>query len=516
MAHKLSQYTRVVLYGAGNIAEKIYEGLLKCNISISFCVVTEKSENFFMGSIPIYELKECKAILQDSESIILVAVSKQYELEIENILKESGIRSWIRFSDFTVGELLEEYRDKSAEQCLEEVAEWKVVNSGDDWKDFEQIKKKIEEDVRIKDNENKILFVIGDLTPRVLKIIKALQYKNREVKVLLHPMVFFRQVCEEEFLQLGIIYRKCKCIEELIYNIIKEHVKIVHIFSHCNNTIIPYVLIKMRSILPCLVYDEYDIINEFYIDYPVDWLKEERYCLENADGICNRGYELEYLKQYGYSFKGKTIHFFDYCKDDDYHTDILNDKDELSICYAGGVITEKEYPDSAIVCWMDLLKRCEKAHCHLHIYPSEWSESNYTEYIELGKHNEFFHFHRPVSSEKLKKELSRYDYGIHPVRANYMEQEHIAYIKREKLIYAVTNHFYDYLDAGIPIIAATPVLFISSFLQKGVLLPWTIEEYDFDFLRNNKIVYRKRVEKIRLELQIKNHINELIDFYSSL
>lgn len=518
MAHRLSLYNKVILYGAGTMARKIYAGLLKCGISITFCVVTEKKESFFMESIPVYELKECKDILQDSETIILVAVSKLYEAEIEGILKESGINSWVCVSDFIVDDLLEEYRDKSEEECLDEIAEWKVVNSGNDWKSFRLIRKEIEKEIKVKKNsENKIIFAVGDLTPRALKIISAMQNTKNEIKLLYYPDTSIRAICTEEIDKTGISIRECKCIEELIYYIIVEHARILHMFSKIENTIISYILVKMRSLMPYLIYDQYDIINEFYYKYPSNWLEEERFCLENADGVCNRGYELDYLKQkFSYHFKGKVIQFFDYCRNDRNVYNKPELKEELSICYAGGVITEKEYPDSPVVCWLELAKICMVAQCHLHIYPANWSEERYAEYIKLQKCNEFFHFHYPVSSDLLYQELSKYDYGIHPIKVNFLEQEIIAYNKRDKLIYGVTNHFYDYLDAGIPIIAASPTLFAESFEKKGVLIPWAIEEYDFDFLRKNKEVYRERVKKVRQELQIKNHIHELIQFYDSL
>ena len=84
------------------------------------------------------------------------------------------------------------------------------------------------------------------------------------------------------------------------------------------------------------------------------------------------------------------------------------------------------------------------------------------------------------------------------------------------MIYGVTNHFFDNLDAGIPTIAAAPILFAKFFEEKEVLIPWTIEEYDFDELRNRKKEYTQRVMKVQMELQIKRHIYKLEEFYDSL
>lgn len=515
MAHKVSQYKKVVIYGAGTMAKKVYDGLLKCGISISFCVVTEKCEHYLVKTIPIYSIEECKNILKDDETIILLAVSKIYEIEIEDILREQGINRWLCLSSFVVQDLLQENRNKSLEKHLDEIIEWEIVNIKGDWKTFEIRKKQLELEISTKEiNDNKIIFAIGDLTPRVLKIINALQNTKYEIKILFYPNTSMRSICKEEFEKSGIIFIECTCIEELIYHIITEHAKIVHMFSKIENTIVSYILIKLRPIMPHLVFEQYDIINGFYYNYPLNWLEEEKFCLENADGLCNRGYELDCLAQkYDYHFKGKVLQFFDYCRNDSLVECEMKFKEELSICYAGGVITEKEYPNSPIVCWLELAKMCKEAQCHLHIYPARWSEDIYAEYIEIEKYNEFFHFHYPVPSDLLSRELSQYDYGIHPIKANFLEQEIIAYNRKDKIIYGVTNHFYDYLDAGIPIIAVSPTLFAKNFAKKGVLIPWTIEEYNFDYLRKNKKKYKEIVKKVQKELQIKNHIHKLIEFY---
>ncbi len=518
MAHKLFEYKKIVLYGTGNMAKEVYIALRELNISVCCCVVTEKQSDYFMENIPVYEIKEYHYNLNNKDTIILIAVSKLYEIEIENILKINKIYNYLRLSDFVIESLLEEYRNKLVEECIEEIVEWKIVKLKENWEHFTKIKEDLKNTIESKVIEtDKIVFVIGDLTPRVLKIMKSLQNKGIQIVVLFYPNALIRDVCLEEFQKLKVLYIENKCIEELIYSIILEQVKVVHIFSNGTNTIVPYVLIKMRKILPCLVYDEYDILNEFYYNYPEDWLEAEKFCLENADGICNRGFELDCLKNdYNYIFKGKTLQFFDYCRDDILEEYSKEEENSLTICYAGGVITEKQYPNSPVCCWLELAQRCKEAKCHLHIYPIVWSKEIYKEYIELEQNNEFFHFHHPVSSEKLKQELSKYDYGIHPVKSGFLEQEIIAYNTVNKEIYGVANHFFDYLDAGLPIIAADPVLFAKSFEEKGILLPWTIEQYNFDELRKNKKMYKERVKIVHKKFQIKNHISKLIDFYNNL
>ena len=88
--------------------------------------------------------------------------------------------------------------------------------------------------------------------------------------------------------------------------------------------------------------------------------------------------------------------------------------------------------------------------------------------------------------------------------------------QKKKLYLFNFNHFYDYLDAGIPIIAAVPVMFADFFEKQGVLIKWTLEDYDFNLLRKQRDVLRKNVSKVREELKVDKHIGELIEFYNSI
>ncbi len=84
------------------------------------------------------------------------------------------------------------------------------------------------------------------------------------------------------------------------------------------------------------------------------------------------------------------------------------------------------------------------------------------------------------------------------------------------MTYATTNKFFDYLDAGLPIVAAGPIKLAEYFEEKGVLLKKTIEEYDFEELRNRKKELKANVSTVRKAMQIENHIDELLEFYKAL
>ena len=99
---------------------------------------------------------------------------------------------------------------------------------------------------------------------------------------------------------------------------------------------------------------------------------------------------------------------------------------------------------------------------------------------------------------------------------NIWEQEKSGYNTRYKYIYAGANKYFDYLDAGIPIIAGLPLKMIQYLEEKDVLINWTNGQYDFEYLKRNLKEMRHNVRQIKQELRICNHINELLDFYDAL
>lgn len=520
LAHTLSQYHQIVFYGTGNIAQMLYEELQTRRIQVSFCVVSHKNDSngYFQDSINVYQIDECNEELQRKDTIVIVAVSNQYADEIEKTLFESGVDRYISLADYVQRDLFHAYKDKTVEECIEDIVEWYICAEHREWKAFDDARRNIENIIykteKIKD---KIVIALGALTPRVIKIVGALHSAGKEMHILIYPGAVIQKICENEMHELGIVCTECSCIEELLYKVIAERAEIVHAFSGRYNTVIPYAMIKMQAILPHIVYDEYDIINELYYNCPKDWLEEERFCLEYASGVCNRGYELDFLQQRGYHFHGKTIHFLDSCSDNLYEASTEHsDGQELSLCYAGGIITEEEYPDSSVACFLEFAKQCEENECHLHVYPTDWDESRYKAYINLNSNSKYFHFHKPILHEALMQELSKYDYGIHPARNNFYKMSVNGFYLREKAIYGTTNHFFDYLDAGLPIIAVAPVMMVEEFEKEGVAIKWTIEEYDFEYLRLVKKTMRERVSAVKEKYKISNNINRLIEFYDSL
>lgn len=517
---KIKALKHIVLYGAGNVAGQIKADLIKNGVSPDFCVVTKKDENQdFLGEVPIYTFEEKLAEIKKENTTIIIAVSKDYETEILNYLEEYEIKN-ILFRDDLYRKshvTLDSYGGKSEKEYIDGIAEWYVEQYPEKNFALEEVKRSLVKKVHQKEkNSQKITVIGGDVSPRMIKIVKALSERGYSVVVLLCPEAYVRSVCINELQKLHVPHYKCNYIEELMYHLILEQSQVIHFFSCWTHSVTAYTLIRMKSLFSPIVYDEYDIINEMYINMRQEWLLAERFCLEHADGICNRGWEMDYfINRKKYPINGKVLRFLDYCKDGKNLYQSKKEEESLSICYAGGMTTEKEEPTSSTVCWIELAELCEKNQCNLHVYPAIWDEKRYKDYIELDKKCLYFHFHKPVPFEQLELELSQYDYGIFPIKKGFLKHERDGYYFSRILIYTCINKYFDYLDAGLPIIGSAPVNLTRYFEDKGICLRWSIEKIDFKWLKAHRNELKQKVVSVREKLQIKNHIDELIQFYSS-
>lgn len=518
---KIKAFKHIVLYGAGNFAGQIKEDLIRNGFSLDFCVVTQKDENQnFLGEVPIYTFEEKVEEIKKENITVVIAVSKDYETEILNHLEEYEIKN-ILFRDDLYRKshvTLDSYGGKSEKEYIDGIAEWYVEQYPEKGCELEEIKhflvKKIHQKEKI---SQKITVIGGDVSPRMIKIVKALSERGYSVVVLLCPEAYVRSVCINELQKLHISYYKCNYIEELMYHLILEQGQVIHFFSCWIHSVTAYTLIKMKSLFSPIVYDEYDIINEMYVNMRQEWLLAERFCLEHADAICNRGWEMDYfINRKNYPINGKVLRFLDYCKDGKNIYQGEKEEESLSICYVGGVITEKEEPTLSIACWIELAEICKKNQCEIHIYPSEWDEKRYGDYIELEKNNPYFHFHKSVPFEQLELELAQYDYGIFPIKKDFLKHEKDGYYYSKVLIYTCVNKYFDYLDAGLPIIAGLPLKMVESLEKKGVLINWKNGQYDFEYLRKMKDKMKSNVMIVKEELRIGRHINKLLDFYESI
>lgn len=523
LKRKINEYDGVVIYGCGKVAKETYNVLFKCGVEPEFCVVSKKNgTDLFADIMPVYEFTARAQFIKEHNILVIIGVSSLYAKEIEDEIQNNHINSYVLITDFERNAL---YRQMTCQECLEEIAQWYVDSHNHDITGMSKfdVQERLNYQIKQERHKNKVIFVMGALTPRVLKIAEALLKKGYQIKIMASETAVMQDFCIAGLREIKLTYEQYASLEELMYRIIDERAEVVHLFTNLTHSWIDRILIKMKQLFPPIIYDEFDIYNLCYEGVLQELLDNERFCLEHADGICNRGYEIDYLIDNGFKIEGKVLQFSDFCSCEQIQrVERKGENDSLSVCYVGGIFSKKESSDW-VSNFFEYARRCEENQCHFHVYPFTWDEERFADYINLERENAFFHFHKPITFNQLKYEISKYDYGTFPMKQIYLDKgltlsEGLSFTayRKEELLYATGNKYFDYLDAGLPIIAACPQKLMNFLETKGVVLKWTVEKCDFDELKRRKKEFKDRVKQEHYGLQMVQHIEELIDLYDSV
>lgn len=519
LCKELKQRDNFVFYGTGMIAEVLFNKLVRKDCLPLYCVISNLKEgvNSFNG-ISVYGFEEKYEEIERENLCVVIAVSEVYENEIIEKLKEKKINNFILGSKYIWNPVNEKnfnkiYKEKEEKWFFSQIEEWYLDSREEKIEDIEFVQK----DFKV--NTGKIIFVVESFSARVIKIAIALKDKGKEVEVLLNEQMKNR-IWNKYIAYLdrkNIKYSYYSIIEELMYLLLKKGKCVVHVFAHMWNPYVAYLLIKNKKMFGFVVFENYDIGNGFYLMIEQKLLALEQWCLENADGISYREYDIDFLKSdLNIQLCEKRISFFDYCLGSNVEIVLKDESDSLSLCYVGGLHTDVNNLLNPFSGLLELAEECEKAKCHLYVYCSSWDEEKYKEYIKKDKELLYFHFCKPLPHEKLLEEISKYDFGIASVRDGNWGDKNSSIHTKYKYIYGCANKYFDYLDAGLPIISSFPEKLCECLEEKNILLNWTNGQYDFEFLYKVKDEMKKRVLEVRKEWEINVHINRLIDFYDSL
>lgn len=514
---------KLVVYGAGFWAKKVQTAFLKYNIKVDYFVVSNEQENNQkeIRGIPVYEFGDCEHEIKNMKAMLIIAVGDNYEAEIRDSLEKAKIDNYVCLSDLICKDIQEMECGTVVNEedlFLQNIAEWYVLSQKNGIDELELVINQLRTTIEMPEIEkrrNEVAFVVMYPMPRLVKIAKALYESGVNITIFLCSDMIDLGGYADEVKQYSSFCFECFSEEELYYQLIYCKASIVHLFSPWGYPELSYSIIKYKKFFPKIVFETTDILAGMIANIDEKWIEAERFCLENADGVCCRGYELEYLKEHlGYKIHN-SITFMDYCKNDMVVTPHKKEA-ELSLCYAGGFVYDEEALVATKSIFREVAVKCAENKCHLHIYPRDWNDEAYSEFIKLDHNCDYFHFHHPVPYTNLCSVLSQYDYSICPARKNFLDKEIAGCHTRNKYIYASTNQFFDALDAGIPIIASTPTIFLKAFEQEGVVLKRTIEEYNFDEMREMKKKLQRNCQSAHDKFAIKNNIDKLIKFYRTI
>ena len=283
-----------------------------------------------------------------------------------------------------------------------------------------------------------------------------------------------------------------------IIKVIKYSPYIYHLFSQMNYDIQAY-LIKHKP--GRIIFDDYDVLRDYYhecfIDHDIQ-IEKEKYCLENADGLCCRSLETQHLKrEYGYKF-GPRIFFPEYCmcihknKNHNHnHNHNHHERKQISIVFVGGF--PRYLYEFARIC--DENDIAFKIHSWNKLDDSLKDYKNIIECPIITDYSEFI------------ETISECDFGVQITFSSEtaaLEYKN-PYLKGK---YSMANKIFDYLDAGLPVITSGAKLQakVLKSVHACILLDNSNVNEDLkgiiDDLKAVKFSRPKNVEKFNINKQI--------------
>ena len=531
--NEIIHFTQILIYGAGCYANMAYEFLKSAGLKelIDSFVVTELKEYREIDGIPVRCIDDI-AFDDNEEMAVFIAVSCVYEKEIVQLLQEKRCLHMLKFGDYMVnGDFIEQLRTQSDEQFKDSIIDEYIWGGrSDSVFEFEKKREEIENYISQRRRDcidwNTIVFISGYMNPRSEKIIGAL------VKKKYHVIVLGYEGCNElvikEIKGHNIAFFHCTDIPDVFCKAIQYNPLVYYYEPAWGDCSGPEIMIRHRNLFGKIVFASYDVLNDGYVQIPEKDKLMERYCLENADGIVWRWFSKEFLaKEKGFEYQGKSIQFLDYCKGFELDKKAKTD-DILKICFVQGGVYELldenllkndgTYIEAARI--DTILKRIGNIDgCIFHMFVGFCNASDKDRLGELeSEYSNFKVYYGTVYSDLIVK-ISEYDYGCLLMTGgrDIPELESINNtIYGSNYINSEANRFFDYLDAGIPIIATRPKKQCEYFDNLGVLVKMNISNIDIDYLKQNRALYKKNVERAKPEVLIDNQITRLINFFKGL
>lgn len=528
----LQKYRGFIIYGTGYWAKQVYPVLCKGGLKekiISFAVSKlEQDEQFEKHAVMQIDKIEC----DKDATAVLVSVDDRWQKEMLHNAQELGYRHILLLTDYAKSHnnLLRLYSKLDYVEFRRKIECKHAFHTGEDKEP--PIESKCY-------TEKHIVFISGCFKPRDAKIINALKRKGFEVTVILYSKDPWSELFAEEIVKNGINPIKCEDEEEMAYCMMQYRPMLYFFEPKWADCRWVSILLKHKSHFRPIVLALYDVISDSYAFIQSalyrEWkalLESEKYALENADGIVWRWDSKEYLEQRkGFAYKGKSIQFTDYCGD------YINEKEQpekedseiLKLCSLRGSFTdfgdEGGVPDgyerfSTLEEILELIGN--RKDCILHMYMSRFDQKGYEDSLKLEEKYDNIKFFWSVDHMEMIERLKEYDYGCRfyhegdPVPMEQVVKYSNMFFFGSNNEYAVTNALIDYVDAALPIIVKFPHKQVDFLEQYGVIVKMPTNDFDFDFLKEQRKKYKKNAREARKLLAIDVHIQELIDFFEEV
>ncbi|MCH7526600.1 MAG: hypothetical protein IID39_04110 [Planctomycetes bacterium] len=382
-----------------------------------------------------------------------------------------------------------------------------------------------------------VVIVSDDLRAREVKIGYALKHAGWRT-VLLHPTNPSFDV-SSDFDEVRSFDNEWEALR-----IACDYAPVVyHIMVHRDYRVAELFLRHRPGVI---VVDPYDVLggmltHEYLAEHRdlVQEISRERRCLEQADGICCRSPEVDFLEErLGYALPPR-VRFADGCWNAGTkgsaisctpHASGPSDKSCLTpfsphIVYAGKACGGSKHGQryAACGCDPDLVRALLDQALHVHLFPSPGqvvgdSEGALAAYMDLERPPRYFHMHQSVPANELVNTLSRYDLAM-LVYPELLTSTGLPWsATADKLQHCTSNKLYDYLDAGLPIIHNSPPgAFLADVVERhgaGInVSDWPLGEWRRRLGELDLSKLQKRVADARRDYDVRTHAGELADFY---
>lgn len=372
--------------------------------------------------------------------------------------------------------------------------------------------------------DKRVIFVIDDSSPRVYKIMRELHKNGWEI-VSFCRVRRGRRIAKE-------IYQYSSKVEQYVsahgalYRCRRYPNSLFHVFC-CYEYDVSALLIKKG--VGKIIFDSYD----GYAGFVADWNKtkrnlktaaEEKFCLENADGLTCRSFETQYNKWHmGYRFKGKRLLFLDYCSIEDGRHLREHRLNAMPVFFFGGGLPDEiGHPEYIYSCIVETARILSEHGCRFLVYSAGRASAEIKRYyIEAFKTIPNAEFHEAVPFEEMLEIMQQCDFAILSTRGKY--EDWTDYTQSDgtrfnaKHIYGAANKYFDAIQVGLPMVGYAPKLLVQMLKHCGVVCCSVDELGDkIDYLKENYDKLRDDIVKNIEKFSMERNIKRLIDFYEKV
>lgn len=534
---RLNCYKHIIFYGAGMYAKSVFSAMKLCGLDMKVtCFVVSDIQDKKIGvidGIPIISFNQLSEIAENS--IILIAVGRQYSCEIEGLLYERGYNKYLALVDFEQQtESLENWNiQRKFQELYEYIVQFCLSNQLGE-PDNKIISSNGEITVAAKKSRNlqdrkQIIFIVGLINGRISRIAVALKkigYRVRIFRLLSGSKAY---IGEAELIQNHVEIIDCFTLEEIIFRSYRENPLVYCIDPPWENNSISRLLLVYKEYFGKIVLMPYDILNLSHFRSPKKHYELERYALENADGVVWRYFcKRELEKKLGWKYQGKSIDFLDCCAQYNLSPK-KSDKEIVKMCclpthvkpFLEHIDLDSVYVRDATV-WEILGKIGNRCDCEFHVYFWSADDEDLEKLNEIRRQYSNFYYYIHIEHDALISQMAQYDYGCYffkrgeiPKYPDIIGVGLEYYLSEGTFLYSSLNKYYDFLSANLPIIASYPKKLCKLLSDYGVIVDMSLEELNIEFLKNNAEVFYARAKKAHNKLLIDSHISELVDFFEN-